>query len=156
MIVILAVPLYSKNVFPSCNDASSQFDNVNVYFISFNPVVTFDENVGVLRFLVIAVLAFVSPSTAKVMSLIVNVLLFTPVKYLSVAIKSTFTVFDVPSILIFSVFHTGSTTSTITPVLSPSPVVGSSIPIVNVFAKLVFPDLSFAIFAGNANVIIPL
>ena len=141
---------------PDCNSACSHVDNVNVYLISCSPVVTFVENVGVLSDFVITEFAFVSPSTDNVISLVVNVLFATPVKYLSVAIKSTFTVFVVPSILIFSVFHTGSTTSTITPVLSPSPVVGSSIPIVNVFARFPLPDLSVATFSGNATVIIPL
>ena len=139
-----------------CNSACSHVDNVNVYLISCRPVVTFVENVGVLSDFVITEFAFVSPSTDNVISLVVNVLFATPVKYLSVAIKSTFTVFVVPSILIFSVFHTGSTTSTITPVLSPSPVVGSSIPTVIVFARFQLPDLSVATFSGNATVIIPL
>ena len=87
----MVVPLYSKKLFPDCFDACSQFVNVNVYFISFNPVVEFVENVGVLNVFVIAVFAFVSPSTVNVMLLAVNVLFSVPVKYLSVAIKSTVT-----------------------------------------------------------------
>ena len=156
LIFILTVPLYSKKLFPSCRVDSSQLSRVNVYLISFIPVVTFSENVGSLRVFVIAVFAFSSPSTDNVMSSVVNVQLSTPVRYLSVAIKSALTVLVVPSILIFSIFHTGSTTSTITSLSCPSSVVGSSVPIVIVFGILVFADLSVIISAGKANVIIPL
>ena len=62
-----------------------------MYLISFNPVVLFDENVGVLNVLVITLFAFSSPSTDIVMSSVVNVLFSTPVRYLSVATKSSVT-----------------------------------------------------------------
>ena len=53
-------------------------------------------------------------------------------------------------------FQIGSTTSTITPVLWPSPVVGLSCPIVIVFAMFLFPDKSAILFAGIAIVTGPL
>ena len=154
--MIFVVPLYSKNVFPDCFDACSQFDNVNVYFISFNPVDEFVENVAALNVFVIAVFAFVSPSTVNDISLVVNVLFDVPVKYLSVAIKSTVTFLFVLSMFIFCVFHTGDTTSTICPLVCPSPVVGSSIPTVSVFATLLFPVVSVTVPSAKASFTIPL
>ena len=156
LILILAVPLYSKKDLLDCLEASSQLSRVSVYLISFKPVVVLSENVGVLKVFLITVFAFSSPSTVNVISSVVNVLLLTPVRYLSVATRSAVTLLFVLSILIFSTFHTGSTTSTMTPVLSPSSVDGSSIPTVIVFAIFLFPDLSVNILAGNAIVIIPL
>ena len=124
--------------------------------ISFNPVVAFVENVGALKVFVIAVFAFVSPSTSTVILSVVNVLFAIPVKYLSVAINSAVTFLLVLSIFIFSTFQTGSTTSTISSLLCPSSVDGSSIPIVIVFAIFLFPDLSVIISAGKAIFITPL
>ena len=155
-IVIFTVPLYSKKFFPVCFVASSKLFNVNVYLISFSPVVSFVENVGVDNDFAITVFAFASPSTETVISLVANVLFSTPVRYLSVAIKSAVTFLFVLSIFMFSTFQTGSTTSTIIPVSCPSPVVGSSIPIVIVFAKFPFVSVSVTMFSGNANVITPL
>ena len=112
LIVMLAKPLYSKKLFPDCLTASSQLSNVNVYLISFNPVDELVENVGSLSVFVTDLFAFISPSTVKTMSSVVNVLFFMLVKYLSVAIKSAVTFLFVLSILIFSTFQIGSTTST--------------------------------------------
>ena len=62
----------------------------------------------------ITLFAFASPSTVIVMSFAVSVLFAIPVKYLSVAITSAVTFWLALSMLMFSTFHTGSTTSTIT------------------------------------------
>ena len=53
-------------------------------------------------------------------------------------------------------FQIGSTTSTIVSASCPSPVVGSSIPIVIVLATFLFPDKSAILFAGIAIVTGPL
>ena len=154
--VIFTAPLYSKKLFPVCLVASSKLVNVKVYFISFIPVVSFVEKVGSVNDLVITVFAFTSSSTETVISFVVNVLFSTPVRYLSVAIKSAVTFLFVLSILIFAIFQIGSTTSTIIPESCPSPFVGASIPTVIVFATFPFEDVSVTISAGKANVIIPL
>ena len=113
----------------------------------------------------ITLFAFASPSTVIVMSFVVSVLFAIPVKYLSVAITSAVTFWLALSMLMFSTFHIGSTTSTITPSLFSS-VFGSSTPIVIVLSMLKLPLLStipdlrepsaFSSPALNANFIIPL
>ena len=158
-IVIFVVPLHSKNslFFVVCFVASSQFDNVNVYLTPYctdlPSLVSVNFSTGLNNFTTLFVVVTSSLSTYTLILSVVN-LLFVPSRYLSVPIKSTVTTLFVWSILMFSAFHNGSTTSTIfsSDLLPP----GSFTPIDITFATFEFPDLSVATPAGMDMLIGPL
>ena len=125
----------------------SIFVNVNVYsyslfaVISVGPVNVFPIDVDSVPFTNTVIFSFVNSNLldAFVRYLSFTLILITP------ASKS-----------LLAIDHTGDTTSTICPSLSPSPVVGSSIPIVIVLAMLLFPVVSVTVPSAKANFTIPL